>query len=221
MVFSAVVSTFVNPGETCYVYFADNAPDSAQTYSPYAVFQAFMTQGWTVGHGPDSSPFGVSALLMAPHIRPMPGASGYTTWTANTPGPQQYNGYAGHYAMWRSLVDPIGQPLVVLALGSPVQYEGDVMNISMFVATESGAACNNMCSESGTGGQDCAAFASQCFTASQPVSATIKLMLWRPVPAANTTIVHYGDYQLIATKSFTIPQAGLYTLQATPGSFNW
>lgn len=211
--------TYVNPGETCYVYFADNAATSGQMFSSYAIFEAFTTAGWAVGNVPDSSPFGISALLMAPHVRPTPGASGYTTWTANTPGPQQYNGYAGHYAMWRSLADPVGQPINVLALGSAVQYEGDVRNVSMFVATESGA-CGDICSE-GSNGQDCSAYASQCFTANTPTAASIKLMLWRPVPAANATNVHYGDYQLIATKAFNISKAGLYTLQAAPGSFDW
>ena len=215
--------TVVMPGETCYAYFQDtptagNYP--AQTYSSFIQFEAFSSSAWNVSLVSDSSPFGVSALLMAPHVQPVPGASGYQTWATYVPGKQQYNGYIGHYAMWRSNADPLGQPIVVLATGSPVQSEGVVTNVSMFVALESGA-CANICSES-TGGQQCSVYASQCFTANMPTTiASIKLMLWRPVAPANSTNIHYGDFQLIASYTFgNVSMAGFFT-QLAGTAFNW
>lgn len=207
----------VNPGETCYAYFVDSAPMAAQAFSSYIVAAPFTTSGITLG--PDSSPFGISALLMAPYTQPTPVASGYTTWTPNVPGPQQYNGYLGHYAMWRSHADPLGQPLVVLALGSPVLYESTVTNVSMFLATESGA-CQNICSNSTE--SQCSAYATQCFSANTPrVSAAIKLLLWRPVDPQNATYLHLGDFQLVASQEFQVGLAGHFTRQAVVDGFSW
>jgi hypothetical protein len=204
----------VLPGETCYVYGVDKGAALSQT--SYAQFSAFTLNNRLVLGG-ESDPIAFPSLLIAPHVQPSVASSEYETWDEGTPGNSVY--YGGHYAMWRPYADNIGEPLLVLAMGSTVTFEGDVTNFTAFIATES-ANCENICSTR-TGGQSCDAYSEECFDAPDGVTANLVLSLWRPVPPANVSTIHYGDYYNVKSYTFEFTRAGHTTTIPAGSDFDW